>query len=82
MAKQAAPLRELSTTRFIIPTWVVRHSKEVRDEADKRITADPRMQPGPDMPFGGKRRRRRARNPARCGMSNTYRMNDTDRSHP
>ena len=39
----------------IVFSWVVWPSKAVRDEANPRIMADPRMQPRPDMPFDGKR---------------------------
>lgn len=39
----------------IVFSWVVWPSKAVRDAAYEKIMADPRMQPGPDMPFDGKR---------------------------
>jgi uncharacterized protein YbaA (DUF1428 family) len=39
----------------IVFSWVVWPSKAVRDEASKKIMSDPRMAPGPDMPFDGKR---------------------------
>jgi uncharacterized protein YbaA (DUF1428 family) len=39
----------------VVFSWVVWPSKAARDEGNKKIMADPRMQPGPDMPFDGKR---------------------------
>jgi uncharacterized protein YbaA (DUF1428 family) len=37
-------------------SWVTWPSREVRDEAWKKMMADPRMQPGASpMPFDGKR---------------------------
>ena len=35
--------------------WIVWPSKAVRDAGMKKAMEDPRMQPGPDMPFDGKR---------------------------
>jgi uncharacterized protein YbaA (DUF1428 family) len=39
----------------VVFSWIVWPSKAVRDEGSKKVMADPRMQPGPDMPFDGKR---------------------------
>jgi uncharacterized protein YbaA (DUF1428 family) len=39
----------------VVFSWIVWPSKAVRDEGNKKIMADPRMQMGPDMPFDGKR---------------------------
>jgi uncharacterized protein YbaA (DUF1428 family) len=39
----------------IVFSWIVWPSKAARDEGMKKAMADPRMQPGPDMPFDGKR---------------------------
>ena len=39
----------------VVFSWVEWPSKAIRDEAGPKIMADPRMQPGDDMPFNGKR---------------------------
>ena len=39
----------------VVFSWIVWPSKAVRDEGSKKVMADPRMQPGSDMPFDGKR---------------------------
>jgi uncharacterized protein YbaA (DUF1428 family) len=39
----------------VVFSWIVWPSKAVRNAASKKIMADPRMKPGPDMPFDGKR---------------------------
>ena len=39
----------------VVFSWVVWPSKAARDEGNKKIMADPRMQPGPAMPFDGQR---------------------------
>jgi uncharacterized protein YbaA (DUF1428 family) len=39
----------------VVFSWIVWPSKTVRDEGSKKVMADPRMQPGPDLPFDGKR---------------------------
>src|SRR2546423_1729966 len=39
----------------IVFSWIVWPSKAVRDAASKKIMEDPRMRPGSDMPFDGKR---------------------------
>ena len=41
----------------IVFSWIVWPSKETRDEGNKKVMQDPRMQPGavPEMPFDGKR---------------------------
>jgi uncharacterized protein YbaA (DUF1428 family) len=39
----------------VVFSWIVWPSKAVRDEAGKKVMADPRLAPGPDMPFDGKR---------------------------
>jgi uncharacterized protein YbaA (DUF1428 family) len=39
----------------IVFSWIVWPSRAVRDEGSKKVMADPRMQPPPDMPFDGRR---------------------------
>ena len=39
----------------VVFSWIFWPSKAVRDEGMKKVMADPRMQPGQDMPFDGKR---------------------------
>lgn len=39
----------------IVFSWIVWPSKEVRDRGNEKMRTDPRMQPGPDMPFDGQR---------------------------
>ena len=40
----------------IVFSWVVWPSRAARDEGNRKVMADPRLQPGPDnMPFDGKR---------------------------
>lgn len=39
----------------VVFSWVEYPSKEVRDEANRKIMADPRMKLAGDMPFDGKR---------------------------
>ena len=40
----------------VVFSWIVWPSRAARDEGNRRVMADPRMQPGPDgMPFDGKR---------------------------
>jgi uncharacterized protein YbaA (DUF1428 family) len=40
----------------VVFSWIEWPSKAVRDEANPKLMADPRMQPGPEgMPFDGKR---------------------------
>jgi uncharacterized protein YbaA (DUF1428 family) len=39
----------------VVFSWIVWPSKAVRDEGNKKLMTDPRMQPKPDMPFDGKR---------------------------
>ena len=51
IAAKAAPVyREYGATRFGRMA-----SKAVRDEANPKLMADPRVQPDDDMPFDGKR---------------------------
>src|SRR6478752_9687016 len=38
----------------VVFSWTVWPSKAVRDEANQKMRADPRMQPSGDMPFDGK----------------------------
>ena len=46
---------QAQTGETVVFSWIVWPSKAVRDEATPRLMKDPRMQPGPDMPFDGKR---------------------------
>src|SRR4051812_25348865 len=39
----------------LVFSWIVWASREARDEGSRKVMADPRMQPGPDMPFDMKR---------------------------
>jgi len=39
----------------LVFSWIVWPSKEARDEGSRKVMADPRMQPGQDMPFDMKR---------------------------
>lgn len=39
----------------LIFSWIAWPSKEVRDAASPKIMSDPRLQPGPNMPFDMKR---------------------------
>lgn len=39
----------------VVFSWIVWPSKAARDEGNKKVMADPRMQMGADMPFDGKR---------------------------
>ncbi len=39
----------------IVFSWIVWPSKAAREEGNRKVMADPRMRPGPDMPFDGKR---------------------------
>src|SRR5687768_7327500 len=39
----------------IVFSWIVWPSKEARDAGNKKIMVDPRMQPGPDLPFDAQR---------------------------
>ena len=39
----------------VVFSWIVWPSKAARDEGSRKVMADPRMQPGPEMPFDGKR---------------------------
>lgn len=39
----------------VVFAWVMWPSKAVRDAASKKMMTDPRMKPGPDMPFNGQR---------------------------
>jgi uncharacterized protein YbaA (DUF1428 family) len=39
----------------VVFSWIVWPSKAARDEGNKKVMADQRMQMGPDMPFDGKR---------------------------
>ncbi|MGO4705336.1 DUF1428 domain-containing protein [Microvirga sp. 2MCAF38] len=39
----------------VVFSWIVWPSKEVRDEGNKKVMADPRMKMVEDMPFDGKR---------------------------
>lgn len=39
----------------VVFSWIVWPSKELRDQAHKKVWSDPRMQTPPDMPFDSKR---------------------------
>jgi uncharacterized protein YbaA (DUF1428 family) len=39
----------------VVFSWIVWPSKAARNEGNRKVMADPRIQPGPDMPFDGKR---------------------------
>ncbi|HEX2554401.1 MAG TPA: DUF1428 domain-containing protein [Microvirga sp.] len=39
----------------IVFSWIVWPSREVRDEGNKKVMADPRLQMNDDMPFDAKR---------------------------
>jgi uncharacterized protein YbaA (DUF1428 family) len=39
----------------VVFSWIVWPSREVRDRGNQLAMADPRMQPGNEMPFDGKR---------------------------
>ena len=39
----------------VVFSWIVWPSKAARDEGNKKVMADPRLQPPADMPFDGKR---------------------------
>jgi uncharacterized protein YbaA (DUF1428 family) len=39
----------------VVFSWIVWPSREVRDRGNQLVMADPRMQPGKEMPFDGKR---------------------------
>ena len=39
----------------VVFSWIVWPSKAARDEGNAKVMKDPRMQPGADMPFDGKR---------------------------
>jgi uncharacterized protein YbaA (DUF1428 family) len=39
----------------VVFSWIVWPSREVRDRGNQLVMADPRMQPGNEMPFDGKR---------------------------
>ena len=39
----------------VVFSWIEWPSRAARDEGNRKVMADARMQPGPDMPFDGKR---------------------------
>jgi uncharacterized protein YbaA (DUF1428 family) len=39
----------------VVFSWIIWPSKEVRDQASKKMQDDPRMKMTPDLPFDGKR---------------------------
>jgi uncharacterized protein YbaA (DUF1428 family) len=39
----------------VVFSWIIWPSKEVRDAGSEKVMADPRLQPGPNMPFDMKR---------------------------
>ena len=46
---------EATADEGIVFSWIIWPSKEVRDRGTEKVMADPRMQPGSDMPFDMKR---------------------------
>jgi uncharacterized protein YbaA (DUF1428 family) len=46
---------KLEPGETVVFSWLTWPSRAVRDEAWKKVMADPRMQPGAPMPFDGKR---------------------------
>ena len=39
----------------VVFSWIIWPSRAARDEGNKKVMADPRMQPAGEMPFDGKR---------------------------
>jgi len=39
----------------VVLSWIIWPSREARDAGNKKVMADPRMQPGNNTPFDGKR---------------------------
>lgn len=46
---------QADTGEVVVFSWIVWPSKAARDEGNRKVMADPRMQPGADMPFDGRR---------------------------
>lgn len=46
---------KVEQSETVVFSWIIWPSRKVRDEGIKKAMADPRMQPGQNMPFDGKR---------------------------
>ena len=46
---------KIEQSETVVFSWIIWPSRKVRDEGNKKVMADPRMQPGQNMPFDGKR---------------------------
>ena len=46
---------KVEPSETVVFSWIIWPSRKVRDEGIKKAMADPRMQPGQNMPFDGKR---------------------------
>ena len=46
---------KLKKGEVVVFAFAIFKSRKARDAANKKIMADPRMQPGPDLPFSGAR---------------------------
>ena len=46
---------KVEPSETVVFSWIIWPSRKVRDEGNKKVMADPRMQPGQNMPFDGKR---------------------------
>ena len=46
---------QLKKDEIVAFSWIVYESRESREAVNAKVMSDPRLQPGPDMPFDGKR---------------------------